>query len=298
MNSGKTRVVVEAGQVGFILSSGDNKDIEKLARKDDLPTGNVFGACRGQVSPNGNVSPRYLYIPDFFLGYVNETEVIIGTANGRPKILGSVYGGGQDGHVRRGTTVTVNNAEIGITYNESNRKLLNKDGELVEGDNNSLHWKGRGNVFGAGSGIGTYNIKDPVTGVVAVDDEGEPINTDYNYSSGSVTCTTRVTINNGALLHQNVYGGGSLASVGPPNTGQVFAEYNTTEPYTAQFGRNTNYLEHKSTSSTNVIINGGSIGEKTSFAAGYGGNVFGASRGKVRYKYLDQCGGPQRSDIR
>ena len=70
-----------------------------------------------------------------------------------------------------------------------------------------------------------------------------------------------------------------MASVGPPNTGQVFAEYNTTEPYTAQFGRNTNYLEHKSTSSTNVIINGGSIGEKTSFAAGYGGNVFGASRG-------------------
>ena len=279
MNSGKTSVVVEAGQVGFILSSGDNKDIEKLARKDDLPTGNVFGACRGQVSPNGNVSPRYLYIPDFFLGYVNETEVIIGTANGRPKILGSVYGGGQDGHVRRGTTVTVNNAEIGITYNESNRKLLNKEGKLVEGDYNSLHWKGRGNVFGAGSGIGTYNIKDPVTGVVAVDDEGEPINTDYNYSSGSVTCTTRVTINNGALLHQNVYGGGSLASVGPPNTGQVFAEYNTTEPYTAQFGRNTNYLEHKSTSSTNVIINGGSIGEKTSFAAGYGGNVFGASRG-------------------
>ena len=288
MNSGKTKVIIEGGQIGYILPGtnkfvnghGGQKDIAKLAKKDDLPTGNVFGACRGQSSPNGNVSPRYMYIPDFFLGYVNETEVIIGSAGSQPVILGSVYGGGQDGHVRRGTKVTINNAEIGIEYSESNRRLLNKKGQLDDSDITDLHWKGRGNVFGAGSGLGTYGIKDPVTGIIAVDSDGDPIETDYNYSSGSVTCTTDVIIND-AQIHQNVYGGGSLASVGPPNTGQVFSEYNTTEPYTTRFGRDSLKTEHKSTSSTNVIINGGTIGDAVSFAAGYGGNVFGASRGNI-----------------
>ena len=291
MKSGKTYVNIKGGQIGFILLSPDaqtyneietasddddelNSSLKNLkdilSKKDDLPTGNVFGGCRGQSSPNGNISPRYLYIPDFFLGYVNQTEVIIGTENDGPKILGSVYGGGQDGHVRRGTEVTVNNAEIGINYVSTGGTSIDYANDVFGiTDMNNIQWKGRGMVFGAGSGIGTYKIKDANgnnTGAV-----------DYNYSSGSVTATTKVTINEGAVIYQSVFGGGSLASVGPPNTGQGFAELNTTDDYPAVNGRTV--LKHKSTSSTNIIINGGTVGHEASYEAGYGGNVFGAGRG-------------------
>ena len=281
MHSGKTHIEVLGGQVGYILSSGATKDIEKLSRKDDLPTGNVFGACRGQASPNGNVSPRYLYIPDFFLGYVNETEVIIGDANGGPKILGSVYGGGQDGHVRRSTSVTINQAEIGIPFVAA-QGGTDYQTRLGKTDMTDLQWRGRGNVFGAGSGIGSYDIKDTST--------GEPTgDIDYNYSSGSVTCETYVEINELAqgktIIHQNIYGGGSLASIGPPNTGQGFAELNTTTenyPDIKVDGVSKRaYLTHKSTSTTHIVINGGTIGDKASYAVNYGGNVFGASRGNL-----------------
>ena len=278
INSGKTLVEIRGGQIGAILTNGTTADIEKVARKDGLPTGNVFGACRGQASPNGNVSPRYLYIPDFFLGYVNETSVIIGTDTKQPKILGSVYGGGQDGHVRRNTNVVINQGEIGITYSTQNINQLGKS------DLTNLQWKDRGNVFGAGSGVGSYTVRDANTGLVikslVADDKGNyPDSIDYNYSSGSVTCETNVEINELAqgktIIHQNIYGGGSLASVGPPNTGQGFAEFNTTEPY------NRTPASHKSTTSSNVTINGGTIGDKASYAANYGGNVFGASRGNL-----------------
>ena len=281
MNSGKTRVEIRNGQIGFILSSGTTKDIEKLSRKDDLPTGNVFGACRGQASPNGNISPRYLYIPDFFLGYVNETEVIIGNLAGGPTILGSVYGGGQDGHVRRSTSVTINQAEIGIPFVAADNGI-DYQTRLGKTDMTDLQWSGRGNVFGAGSGIGSYDIKDPSTGNPTGD-------IDYNYSSGSVTCETYVEINELAqgktIIHQNIYGGGSLASIGPPNTGQGFAELNTTtENYPdikVEGVSKRAYLTHKSTSTTHIVINGGTIGDKASYAANYGGNVFGASRGNL-----------------
>ena len=273
MSSGKTLVEILGGQIGYILptGAGSQKDIEKVARKDDLPTGNVFGACRGQTSPNGNVQPYYLYIPDFYLGYVNESKVIIGDGTGDgPKILGSVYGGGQDGHVRRNTNVIINNATIGVPYSDI-RTSLGKT------DSTDLQFRGRGNVFGAGSGIGTYKIK------VDGHETGEE---DYNYSSGSVTANTNIEINDKAnngktIIYQNIYGGGSLASVGPPVANQVFNEFNTLAPYPAKFGRE--ILTHKSTSSTNVIINGGTIGDAASYTNGinYGGNVFGASRGNL-----------------
>ena len=192
--------------------------------------------------------------------------------------MGSVYGGGQDGHVRRSTNVTINQAEIGIAYSDANIAKLDKD-KLTD-----LQWKGRGNVFGAGSGIGSYTVKDPSNGQpiksLVPDKKGNyPDSIDYNYSSGSVTCNTNVIINEKSagktIIHQNVYGGGSLASIGPPNTGQGFAEFNTTDNY------DRTPAEHLSTSSNNVIVNGGTIGDATSYAAGYGGNIFGASRGNL-----------------
>jgi len=271
MSSGITNVVVEGGQVGYILPSTATDFTQakavKAATKDNLPTGNVFGGCRGQASPTGRVSPRYMYIPNYFLGYVNQSIVTIGKASSGPTILGSVYGGGQDGHVRRSTDVTVNKATIGIQYVDDNG---GKPYNYIFGDNiTNLNWRGRGNVFGAGSGIGTY-VKQDEYGAPMKDNENKEIK-DYNFSSGSVTCNTSVTINTNAVINQNVYGGGSLATIGPPDMGQGFEQK---EPQTT-------FANSKSSSRTNVLIDGGTIGHANSYAAGYGGNVYGASRGNI-----------------
>ena len=81
MNSGKATVKVTGGRVGFLLSGSTNvyeefgsdsqtideigngfSDYIKACSKDDLPTGNVFGGCRGQAAMDvGSLSPRYQY---------------------------------------------------------------------------------------------------------------------------------------------------------------------------------------------------------------------------------------------
>ena len=100
-----------------------------------------------------------------------------------------------------------------------------------------------GNVYGSGSGMGTWN------------------GTNHGTSSGSVTRNTTVDIN-GGTIYGNVYGGGAMSSVGPPKIGAnaVYAAENW--------------------SKCTVNINGGNIGVGTDFSTyGYGGCVFGASRG-------------------
>ena len=221
--------------------------------KDDLPTGNVFGACRGQaprqVEPT--LTNRWWYVPEYYLGYVNTSYVTIGTAGAGPTIYGSVYGGAQDGHVRNSTTVIVNNGTIGLEPTDANKTAV------TTADLADLRWSARGNVFGAGSGIGLY------------DSDKDGVADSYNNSSGSVTKFTTVTIN-GGTIHQNVYGGGNLGTVGQPciNCGGV--------------------LPTKAQSLSTVIIGDNvgtltaTIGSATGLAASYGGNVYGSSRGMLK----------------
>ena len=251
MNSGHTYVNVYGGQIGTV--SGD---------KDDLPTGNVFGSSRGEPAPNvpSTLSPRYHYCPEFFSGYVNHTHVTIGENpnatpdENSPRLFGSVYGGGQDGHVRWGTEVVVNDAEIGNEYVNPNAAA-----SLV-GTSDTLHfqWLARGNVYGAGSGTGTY--KD-VYGVKQ-----------HSNSSGSVTHFTSVTIN-GGLIHRNVYGGGSLASVGPPRIPPLTYDANRNQTLATV---NINGTIGKLSDVNGSYIDGG-VTKKFS----YGGHVFGGSRGDL-----------------
>lgn len=239
MHSGKATVTINAGKVGVNESGAySGKD------ENDLTYGNVFGSSRGTAAIDvGRLSPRFKYVPDFFLGYVNETEVTIGDASGGPTIYGSIYGGGQDGHVRRSTKVTINKGTIGAGTGLTAEQM-----------------KEVGNVFGAGSGIGKNS-------------EGQ-----LNNSSGSVTCTTTVNIKGSTsetIIKGSVYGGGAMGSVGPPNTGPMtglgFDEYNTTDDYVrpttpVDFS---SYKKHGSMSYTQVNIEGGNIS----------GNVYGSSRG-------------------
>ena len=234
--SGEAKVNIYGGTLGI-----DGYD----SNNDNLPFGSVFGGCRGKAAMNvGARSPRYRYVPDFFLGYVNKAIVNIGdpekintqTYTG-PTIKGSVYGGGQDGHVRNSTTVNINKGQItGQTE--------------TEGQNDETAGRS-GNVFGAGSGIGTYTEN----GVAKISN-----------SSGSVTCTTEVTVNDGTISGF-VYGGGAMASVGPPKT-PAQSDYEDKEATGTK----------KSHSSTKVTLNGGTIG----------GDVYGASRGPGDAFYRQQ----------
>ena len=294
LNSGKTEVTVTGGTIGYIKESDPDDSM-----KDGLPYGNVFGGCRGESAPNITESPRYHYSPQFFSGYTNETEVTIGaegSTNG-PTILGSVYGGGQDGHVRRDANVTIYSGVIGKPYTQENQEIL---GDLImsNGEDNP-QWLYRGNVYGAGSGIGKYEYdfnydddvykytRDPQTGekVYEKDENDEKIpqestyhnkkilESDYSTSAGSVTRFTNVEIN-GGIIHRNVYGGGSLSSVGAPKIPPTRTD---DDPY-RKGDTQTGHGIGKQTLNE-VIINGGIIGDSNGREAGYGGNVYGASRG-------------------
>ena len=281
LSSGKSKVTITGGTVGYLVN---DKNKKKVSSKDDLPTGNVFGGCRGESAPNITESPRYQYCPAFFSGYVNETVVIIGDSSKidddsytGPTIYGSVYGGGQDGHVRRDTKVTINKAVIGIPFNSDNQVIFKSDLD-------DLHWLHRGNVYGAGSGIGEYEYDfdydgdyDSKTGnnseAVSTTYHGNPIKEkDKSTSAGSVTRFTNVEIN-GGTIYRNVYGGGSLSSVGAPKIFQDYVLYRKGDTITGHgVGKQT---------LNEVIINGGTIGDTISRAVGYGGNVYGASRGEA-----------------
>ena len=302
-NSGKTTVNVIGGTVGIV----------NTALKEGLPYGNVFGSSRGEAAPNVPVSlrPRYQYCPGFFSGYVNETNVNIGgyrcktqytsdevtykegdkltaeqygalasadKANWEltgPTIRGSVYGGGQDGHVRRDTKVTMYSGEIGLPYTTANQTLLQTS------DLDNALWLHRGNIYGAGSGIDKYQFDFDNSGTIdgsSVIDGIEYKEEDYSTSAGSVTRFTQVDML-GGTIHRNVYGGGSMGSVGAPKITQDYEPY---KPGQADIeGKPANGQGRQS---LNIVTIGGAgntvnIGTPTDYQNHYGGEVYGACRG-------------------
>ena len=270
LNSGKCSVKITGGTVGYIDPTNSTN-----SEKEGLPYGNVFGGCRGEAAPNITESPRYHYSPEFFLGYANETEVIIGDATRinddtytGPTILGSVYGGGQDGHVRRDAHVIINKGEIGKAY--GTEVLTDGSGYITDLD--SPQWLHRGNVYGAGSGISKYkydfNYDGDTDDTVTYHDKSTK-EEDYSTSAGSVTRFTQVDIN-GGIIHRNVYGGGSLASVGPPTIPP------TRTDLADKKGDTTHGQGWQSQCTVNIA---GTIGTPTDYQKHYGGEVYGASRG-------------------
>ena len=313
LSSGKTTVNVISGTVGYIDATNPANSM-----KNELPYGNVIGGSAGEAAPNITEDPRYEYSPAFFSGYVNETDVTIGGYRCKtaydtykvgdcltakeyntkyplgndnwelvgPTILASVYGGGQDGHVRRDTKVTVLGGEIGLPFTDANKTLLKTTSSDIDKVLDDPQWLHRGNVYGGGSGITKYkydfnydgNIDDTVEGITY---DGQPVKEeDYSNSSGSVTRFTEVNIL-GGIIHRNVYGGGSMGSVGAPNMGQEYAPYKKGDTATGHgVGKQ---------SQNTVNIGGGTsvvtIGTPNDTPKGwtynqnYGGEVYGACRG-------------------
>ncbi len=302
LSSGKATVNVISGTVGYIDATNP-----EVSMKNQLPYGNVIGGSAGEAAPNIGEDPRYEYSPAFFSGYVNETDVTIGgyrctTAYGDyqvgdfitaetfksvaagdagkweivgPKIYASVYGGGQDGHVRRDTKVTVIGGEIGLPYNSTNQTLLQTD------NLDSPQWMHRGNIYGGGSGITKYKYDFNYDGDTADNDgsvtyHSQPVKEeDYSSSSGSVTRFTEVNVM-GGTIHRNVYGGGSMGSVGAPKIDQAYDPYKKNLNNTATLGKQ---------SQNTINIGGGTsvvtIGTPTNYNKVYGGDVYGACRGQA-----------------
>ena len=273
LNSGKCVVHITGGTIGYIDESNPSNSMYPWNSTASLPYGNVFGGCRGESAPNIVESPRYLYSPEFFVGYVNETQV---TIEGDTKILGSVYGGGMDGHVRRDASVTIKGGEIGLPFTAANQTKV-KTSNL-----NDIQWLARGNVYGSGSGIGKYkydfDYDGNYTSTVDYNNGRSVVSTkeeDYSTSAGSVTRFTTVDIQ-GGTIHRNVYGGGSLSSVGAPKIGQSYDPYHPDDSeHSSEVGKQ---------SLNKVTVSGGQIGDADCLTSGYGGGVNGGSRGAMAFE--------------
>ena len=220
------------------------------------------------------------------IGTAGQSSENAGQLGMAPRIYGSVYGGGQDGHVRRDATVVVNSGEIGIPFTGENRTMFGKtDNTTLNEELDNPLWLHRGNVYGSGSGISLYKFDfnhdgdyndSGYEGEENYDSRliynGVPVREqDYCTSAGSVTRFTQVDIN-GGIIHRNVYGGGSRASVGPPPNPMTpgvdpYKKGDTADGHTA--GKQ----------SQNTVIVTGTVGTPTNYNEVYGGEVYGASRG-------------------
>ena len=248
---GTANVTITGGKIG---TTGKNN-------------GMVFGSSRGDVAAPGTDGID----PNDKLAWVYDTHVTIGNAaagtlqNGTGKVVdyplikGSIYGSGENGHTLHDTDVKVHSGTIGIA-----------EGEEVE--YNGINYSGprylfRGNVYGGGCGTDTYETTDAQ----------ENTKTYYNFNAGIVKGNANVTIDGGHVIH-NVYGGGSMGSVG---TFTFDADANNT----IQDGMPISCAE--GTGKCTIEISGGMIGTTgMRMKAGGGpddyGHVFGAGRGETK----------------
>ena len=176
-NSGKTYVEITGGTFGW----------------NGKENGMVFGSSRGDVGAPGSIEDQ--------MAWVYDTEVKIGTSGSggvftTPTIMGSVYGGGENGHNFHNANVNIYSGTIGIPTGTP-------IGEL-----SGAYYPYRGNVYGGGCGTDMY-YTDPTGVENPYDGNGDA----YNSLAGIVRGTATVNISGGYVVH-NVYGAGAMGSVG------------------------------------------------------------------------------------
>ena len=177
------------------VSTQNNKiTIGHLAQdEDEYIGGNVYGGGKGLAGPSTSIYPN--------LGKVKQTLVNIDQQSKQTFVEGSVFGGGEDGHVLIDTYVNVDGGQIG-------GESWVATGETPVLCEDLFH----GNVYGGGRGLDTY-----------VDDHGD---NQYSPTAGKVDGNTHVMITGGRVC-RNVYGGGNLASVGNADEEPVNGVYQT-----------------------------------------------------------------------
>ena len=172
--------------------------------------GMIFGSSRGDVAtPEGEPAVD----PNDRMAWVYSTNVTIGTQSETPslttpKIAGSIYGSGENGHTFQNTEVTIHSGTIGIAEGET----ITDDNGTPDDISDDKTYSGaaypyRGNVYGGGCGTDMYWIDANGNGEK---DDGEK---HYNPIAGIVRGNATVTIDGGHVV-RNVYGAGAMGSVG------------------------------------------------------------------------------------
>lgn len=151
-------------------------------------TGMINGSSRGW---EGNAQATGSFLNQ--LAWVNNAEVFIGDSlssaeDKGPVILGSIYGGGENGHNLKDAVVRMYKGTVGNSDPSANTYNC-------------------GNIYGAGCGTDTY--WDDANGN-SVKDPGEE---HYNPLAGVVRGNATVIVKGGHVL-RNVYGAGAMGSVG------------------------------------------------------------------------------------
>ena len=215
---------------------------------DGRENGMVFGSSRGDVQ--GNMQR------DDYMAWVNEANVTIGTSGDTtpwPKIAGSVYGSGENGHTLHNTNVAIHSGTIGILTGST---ITGSSGK----EYNGAEYPYRGNVYGGGCGTDIYT---------------EGGKTLYNPLAGLVKGNATVTMDGGRVA-RTIYGGGAMGSVGTFTYAD--ATYHT-EHTDVPLGKP--YSCTEGTGLCTVTISGGSVGPDVLAMPNNYGNVFGAGRGEV-----------------
>ncbi|MBP5327360.1 MAG: chitobiase/beta-hexosaminidase C-terminal domain-containing protein, partial [Bacteroidales bacterium] len=176
---GNTQVIINGGTVG-----NNNAEERVIGTHRHVgyvagETGGVFGGGKGHP---GMIGDDFHYTR---MAYVDSTNVIIKGGN----ITGAVFGGGENGHVRFGTLVNMTAGTVGIPL------------DPIEYETDEYGYSPQpvfmGNLYGGGRGV-DHTLHDHL-----------------GAAAGQVYGGTKVEISGGQIYH-NVYGGGSLASVGRP----------------------------------------------------------------------------------
>ena len=237
-NSGVATVTITGGTIGY----------------DGKNNGMVFGSSRGDINRPGE--------RDDHTAWVYDTHVTIGTAAtpasetqaavpaSGPAIKGSVYGSGENGHTFNNTVVTINGGKIGIDDSTDPGYSVTSNGTPYSG----AAYPSRGNVYGGGCGTDKYYSNHNLENH---DGEGDT----FNALAGIVYGDATTNINGGTVV-RNVYGAGSMGSVGRVATTTT----NNVSTTTISGG------------TTTISVTGGTIGASGTVGDG---NIFGAARGDL-----------------
>ena len=224
--------------------------------------GMVFGSSRGDVGAPGSIEDK--------MAWVYSTQVTIGdaTLETAPTIKGSIYGGGENGHVFQNAVVDIAKGTVGIAEGEP----ITSNNGTPDDPSDDVTYSGaaypyRGNVYGGGCGTDTYGIDHD-------NDESTPNKIYFNSIAGVVWGDATVNVTGGHVVH-NVYGGGAMGSVGK----------------FAREASDDNNMPGKVTGLTSggtctVTISGGTVGNVGATMTATGGpddfgHVFGGGRGEV-----------------
>ena len=242
--------------------------------------GMVYGSGRG-VNYDFDEVVEHDHTHYIEMAFTNNTTV---TVSGTADVVGCVFGGGENGHVKGDTEVDIEGGVVGgmrlhhngfflPNHDAPNRIYIttSNDDELGFGISGVGMNVFRGNVYGGGRGVDHTQV---TSGSVFSANQKEI----FSISAGRVYGNTEVNITGGTVYH-NVFGGGSIASVGTYN-------YPQTSPGVYDFLESNPENAVANTGKTTVNVTGGQVGvmgENEGGVYGGGRGIAGASEAQVTH---------------